>query len=392
MTFARARVGDIAQINPRLAYDVADIDSVSFLGMADVSELGWTNSGISRPYSEVKRGYTTFINGDLLVAKITPCFENGKIAQAVLDHETGVGSTEFHVIRPDSDLVDSRYLLHVLRSPAVRRAGEARMTGSAGQKRVPASYFGSLEIPLPPVPEQRRIAAVLDQADNLREKRRRALALLDELADSLFLECASTPGTPLSLKDCGVWFSSGKSVVGLGTSEHSSNRVLKVNAVSTGHFVPAASKSLPLSYSPPPSHRVCDGDLLFTRASGSIDLIGVSVFALKTPDGMYLPDKLWRVELSAGSLVSKPFLHALFRQTDFRSFVETEASGSSGVRNISQSNVARFRSSIPSRDAQRLFTRRTEEIDGARDSMARELDALDGLFASLQDRACLGEL
>lgn len=69
---------------------------------------------VDRPYAEVRKGYTYFETGDVLVAKITPCFENGKIAQAVLPRQYGFGSTEFHVVRPNSGKLNGRYLHHFL--------------------------------------------------------------------------------------------------------------------------------------------------------------------------------------------------------------------------------------------------------------------------------------
>lgn len=136
----------------------------------------------------MKKGYTCFESGDVLVAKITPCFENGKIVQANLPHKVGFGSTEFHVVRPKHGVSDGRYLHHYLRQPHIRSAGERRMTGSGGQRRVPEDYLASLPVPLPPVAEQRRIAAILDQTDVLRAQRRQALAELDKLAQAVFVE------------------------------------------------------------------------------------------------------------------------------------------------------------------------------------------------------------
>ena len=149
----------------------------------------------TRSYSEVSKGYTPFIDGDVLVAKITPCFENGKIAQARLSRRYGFGSTEFHVVRPRSDRVDARYLVHFLRQERIRKQGESRMTGSAGQRRVPEHFLAGLTIPLPPLPEQRRIAEILDKADALRAKRRAALAQLDTLTQSIFLDMFGDPAT-----------------------------------------------------------------------------------------------------------------------------------------------------------------------------------------------------
>lgn len=191
-----AKLTDVAELNPPLAASLGDDDDVSFMPMAavDVDSVSAVDHE-TRLYSEVSKGYTPFLDGDVLVAKITPCFENGKIAQARLSRRYGFGSTEFHVVRPRDDRADARYLVHFLRQKHIRKQGESRMTGSAGQRRVPEHFFAGLTIPLPPVPEQRRIAAILDKADALRAKRRAALAQLDSLSQSIFLDMFGDPAT-----------------------------------------------------------------------------------------------------------------------------------------------------------------------------------------------------
>ncbi|MGH8017786.1 MAG: restriction endonuclease subunit S, partial [Opitutaceae bacterium] len=167
---------------------------VSFVPMACVSES--TASVLKselRTAGKCRKGYTAFQRNDILVAKITPCFENGKIAIADIPCEFGFGSTEFHVVRPIPERLDARFLLHFLRAPRVRVQGERRMTGSAGQRRVPADFLSTFDIPLPPLPSQRRIAEVLDRAEALRAKRRAALAQLDSLTQSLFLDLFGDP-------------------------------------------------------------------------------------------------------------------------------------------------------------------------------------------------------
>ncbi|MFD5937878.1 restriction endonuclease subunit S [Streptomyces griseus] len=194
MNVSVEKLFEIAEVNPRLSNRPEQEAAVSFLGMADVDALtGTTSRGDERNFGDVAKGYTQFSDGDLLVAKITPCFENGKIAQARLDHNHGAGSTEFHVIRPDQEKVDARFLLHFLRQPVVRLAGEMRMTGSAGQRRVPAAYLADLQIPLPSLEEQRRIAQILDHTDRLRAQRRNSISLLEDLIRSIFLDMFGSP-------------------------------------------------------------------------------------------------------------------------------------------------------------------------------------------------------
>ena len=190
-------LGSVAYINPNLGTVGFDADElVDFVPMAAVeADASITASLEARPYEEVKKGYTYFADGDILLAKITPCFENGKISQIRIRSAAGFGSTEFHVIRPQSDKLDARYLVHLLRQEKIRTEGERRMTGSAGQRRVPKSFLESLPVFLPPLAEQRRIAAILDKADALRTKRREALVQLDRLAQSIFVEMFGDPLT-----------------------------------------------------------------------------------------------------------------------------------------------------------------------------------------------------
>ena len=189
-------IGVVAQVNPRLAAaDRPDLDErVSFVPMAAVSgETLSIEAQAERLFSEVAKGYTPFKRGDVLVAKITPCFENGKMAMADnLAHELGFGTTEFHVFRP-SERITGSYLFNLLRAPYVRKAGAMRMKGAAGQRRVPADFFAALQIPLPPLDEQKRIAGILDAVDALRAKRREALGQLDTLLQSTFLDMFGDP-------------------------------------------------------------------------------------------------------------------------------------------------------------------------------------------------------
>jgi type I restriction enzyme S subunit len=139
-------------------------DVISFVPMRSVEEeTGRIDCSEARPWRDVKKGYTPFEDGDVIFAKITPCMENGKYALATgLIGGRAAGSTEFHVFRPVPDL-DSKYLLFFLFSPAVRRSAKLVMRGAAGQLRVPPSFFTDLEIPLPPLGEQRQIVAEIEK-------------------------------------------------------------------------------------------------------------------------------------------------------------------------------------------------------------------------------------
>src|SRR5660397_27725 len=157
---------------------------ISFVPMESVHEYGGLSLDQTRPLAEVATGYTYFRDGDVLAAKITPCFENGKgsIAQDLVNG-IGCGTTELHVLRPYASL-GRRFLFYVTISHAFRHLGAGEMYGAGGQKRVPEDFFRNFRKPIPPLAEQRAIAALLDREtariDGLIEKVEQSIATLRE--------------------------------------------------------------------------------------------------------------------------------------------------------------------------------------------------------------------
>lgn len=136
--------------------------TVSFVPMEAVGEYGGLSLEQTRLIDDVLNGYTYFRDGDVLVAKITPCFENGKGALAdKLEGGIGFGTTELHVLRAGRELV-SRFLFYLTLGEDFRKLGTAEMYGAGGQKRVPESFIRELRHPIPPLDEQRKIVAFLD--------------------------------------------------------------------------------------------------------------------------------------------------------------------------------------------------------------------------------------
>lgn len=185
---------EIAQINPRERswIDLPDTTEVSFVPMQAVSEVSATiERQERRKLSEVRRGFTPFVEGDVLFAKITPSMENGKVALAVgLHNGIGFGSTEFHIIRATS-LVLPEFLYFFVRQPVFRKAAKKQMRGAVGQQRVPANFLDSYQIPLPPLQEQRRIVSILHEGDQVRQLRHRANERAHDLPPALFDEMFS---------------------------------------------------------------------------------------------------------------------------------------------------------------------------------------------------------
>ncbi|PRD64840.1 hypothetical protein C6P64_12340 [Malikia granosa] len=161
------RLGDVVDLNPRRPVMPED-GRVSFLPMEAVSEQGRVDISRERQYQDVCTGHPGFSDGDLLVAKITPCFENGKGALlAGLTNGVGFGSTEFHVLRPKG-MIEPRLIAQVLQSREFRNRGAAEMEGSAGQKRISADFLRSFRFLCPmDRSEQLAICDLLDTADQV---------------------------------------------------------------------------------------------------------------------------------------------------------------------------------------------------------------------------------
>lgn len=162
--WVEARLSDVTQINPPNPEIRPDDDAlVSFVPMAAVRAMGaGIDTSETRPWRTVRKGYKRFQDGDVLFAKITPCMENGKLAVATgLRNGVGAGSTEFHVLRPSRAIRPDLLAYYLLRDD-FRASARARMTGTAGQLRVPQRFLETRTLLVPPLDEQRRIVDAVD--------------------------------------------------------------------------------------------------------------------------------------------------------------------------------------------------------------------------------------
>ena len=168
------RLGDpqVATINPRFSCDNVSADTeFSFVPMADVDEIWGRIVGTQvRTYSKVMRGFTSFKDGDVLFAKITPCMQNGKAAIARnLVGGCGFGSTEFHVLRASAEATPE-WLYALVRMPWFRHQAETSFTGTAGQQRVPVDFLVRYKVPCPPIDLQKTFAKHVTHIDEWVER------------------------------------------------------------------------------------------------------------------------------------------------------------------------------------------------------------------------------
>lgn len=372
--FTHVPFSALAEVNPPRGALKLSLDSeVSFIPMGDVTESGRWVGRQTRRFVEVRNGFTNFAEGDVLMAKITPCMENGKgcLARGLVNG-VGFGSTEFHVLRakPESD---SGYIHQWSLHAALRKQAKNSMTGSAGQQRVPSGFFDQFRIPAFPQPEQAKIAEVLGAVDRAieetealvaKQQRLKAGLMQDLLTRGIDAHGQLRAESTHAFKDSPLgripveWeaVQVGEIVAGIDagwspscedvTPSQGEWGVLKVSAVSSGVFNPAESKRLPALLRPIESLEVRKGDVLISRANGVAELVGRCVFVHHTPSKLMLSDKTLRLIPKREKI--EPFmLAALLATESVRRQIMNCISGSSGQKNLSQKQICSFVAPLP---------------------------------------------
>ena len=334
--------------------------------------------------------------GDVLVSTVRPNL-NG-VARVGASHHGATASTGFCVLRPVVGKLDSGYAFQWVKSPSFVADMVSKATG-ASYPAVSERIILESRIPLPPFPAQRRIAAILDQADALRAKRREALAQLDSLTQSIFIEMFGDPvSNPLgwkqvTLSDVLLSIDSGWSPICLDRPVADGEwGVLKLGAVTSCTYDPAANKALPASSAPDPSIEVKTGDLLFSRKN-TYDLVAACAYVGTTIPRLMMSDLIFRLQVRATAKLDKRYLHALLTNGKKRHEVQKLAGGSSGsMPNISKSRLLGFLIEMPPLQLQQTFATRTQAIESLKATHRAALAESDALFASLQHRAFAGQL
>ena len=197
----RISKGEVKSLDP--------VTEISFIPMEAIHEYGGIDLESTKPLLEVVESYTYFRDGDVIVAKITPCFENGKGALASgLCSDIGFGTTELHVLRPSCH-IHACFLLYLTFSEHFRRIGAASMYGAGGQKRISDDFIRNFRHPVPSSQEQRAIAAFLDREtakiDGLVTRKERLIELLQEKRTALITHAVTRGLDPnVPMKDSGV--------------------------------------------------------------------------------------------------------------------------------------------------------------------------------------------
>lgn len=294
-----------------------------------------------------------------------------------------------------SEKCDPNYLFYYLSS--IKSDLIKRGVGGA-QPNISGSIIKKVEIPLPPLPEQKKIAAILDAADAYRQQTKALIGKYEELGQSLFLEMFGDPvrnemgWEKVRLQKIIINIIGGLS---LGGEERRLNKgekaVLKISSVTKGYFrsdqykvVDAIPESKKLIYPQ-------KGDLLFSRAN-TREMVGAVAIVDKNYDNLFLPDKLWRLDFEE-TKADNFYVKFLLQHDGFRNNLRKVATGTSGsMLNISKAKLRQLLIPLPPIILQNQFASRIQAIESQKAQAEASLGQAEALFGSLLQGAFRGEL
>jgi type I restriction enzyme, S subunit len=332
--------------------------------------------------------------GDVLVSTVRPNLN--AVAHLSKDFEGATASTGFTVLRSDLSKVSDRYLFYWVQTRYFVQEMIRQSTG-ASYPAVSDTIVKAYTIPLPPLEEQKRIAAILDKADAIRRKRSLAIALTDELLRSTFLDMFGDPVTnpkgwrELELNDILIKIDSGWSPK-CDSREADSDEwgMLKLGAITWGHYNSLENKALLPETRPRPELEVKSGDLLFSRKN-TYELVGASAYVHTTRAKLLLPDLIFRLCLSEN--VDPIYVWQTLSRETMRNELSRLASGSSGsMPNISKARLKKLCIPIPPLELQLKYREIVNKFWQYEADLKENQETSDNLFNSLLQKAFRGEL
>lgn len=402
-SWVHASLSALAVVNAKVPVDhLEPATELNFLGMKAVAEeTGRIDLSESRLLKKLRKGYTQFVEGDILFAKITPCMENGKVAFVTgLKHRLGYGSTEFHVLRFDENTCHRPFFFHYLVQRSFRAEAQRHMTGSAGQLRVPKHYLSSVRVPLPPLAEQKRIVAKIEElftklddgVESLKKakaqiKRYRQAVLRDAFTGELTKEWREADVDSLLVeKPC-----NGRSV----RTAVDGFPVLRLTAIRNRHVLLSEAKVGEWTRAEAEPFLVHQNDFLVARGNGSLKLVGKGALVGENPCEVAFPDTMIRLRFDTEQ-VYLPFLAHLWESSCVRSQIESSARTTAGIYKINQSDIRDIHFRLPNRDEQRQIVSEIERhfsiADAAEEAVDKALKQAERIRQSILKQAFEGKL
>lgn len=383
-----ATLGELCDLNPSKP-ELSSDSLITFLPMSAISNEGQIVERLTKQYREVQKGYTGFIENDVLFAKITPCMENGKGAIARnLINAVGFGSTEFHVVRPKREILPD-FVYRYLSLKPIRKFAESNMTGSAGQKRVPESFLKRLTIPLPPLPTQRSIADILEEADCLRKLRRQTDEKMQDLIPSLFVEMFGDPATNpkgwvvVSLGDICKKPEYGYTASAVNTCI--GPKFLRITDIQEGNVDWSNVPFCECSDANRPKYLLKSGDIAVARIGATT---GKAFLVKDCPEAVFAS---YLIRLRTNNNLLPEYLFTFMNTKSYWSQINS-AKGSRLKHGINIPVLSNLKIPLPPLPLQQEFAARVEEIEAEKARQAESKKKLDELFNSLMQRAFTGEL
>ncbi|EGR0603895.1 restriction endonuclease subunit S [Vibrio cholerae] len=379
--------------------EVGSSESVVCLRTKNIQKELDESDLLAVPSSFVKRDELYVNQGDILISTANSWELVGKCVRVVKTQYKSTIGGFISLLRPKSELIDPDYLFRFLSmdetQERIRHLGK-KTTNISNLDRV---RFLQLQIPLPPLETQKKIAAVLEKADQLRKDCKLLEQELNSLAQSVFIDMFGDPVTnpkgwdKVPLSKIADDFLGGKSLVAAeDQSTFYKNRVLKISAVTSGEFKPQESKPLPNDYEPQDEHFVKAGDLLFSRAN-TTELVGATAMVFDEHTGLVLPDKLWRFVWKDEKSLSPVFIWQQLCEAGVRKEISKLSSGSGGsMKNISKGKLNTLQIVFPPLALQQKFERIYLKLRVELSNNQQQIKFADQAFNALMQKAFKGEL
>ena len=376
------------EVNPRLAIDRGT--NAPFVDMAALPME--TRNILKFRVRPVREGGSRFANGDTLFARITPCMENGKtgLVGGLAEGEIATGSTEFIVLRPRPNLTLSEFTYYMAKHPKFRSFAVSRMTGTSGRQRVSVNVFDEFKIGVPPLAEQRKIAAVLSSVDDAIEKTQAVIDQVQVVKRGLMQQLFTLPAgysehgwKHQRLRDC-AWVN----------PEQLTNRAkpdflieyLDIAAIERPGTI-GITRTLPFADAPSRARRLArEGDILISTVRPYLrnfarireapgNLVVSTGYAVIRPKDLVDGDFLYQHVLSAG----------------FVEFLKSRMSGSNYPA-VTAKDVEAYPLTLPSLAQQRKYGAILSSLDDAMAKTRAVIDRAQDVKKALMSVLLTGEL
>ena len=386
----RARLGDVAAIVRDIISPENIADGTSFVGLENIPTGGGFHNVRPVMNGDIQSAKFAFTELHVLYGKLRPY-----LAKISLPDFKGVCSTDILPVLPGKEL-DRRFLAHYLLQPSMVDKANSLATG-ANLPRLSPGALEDLELPLAPIDEQRRIADILDRADALRAKRRAALARLDELTQAIFIEMFGDPvsnpkGWPTTavlgdVADIVSGVTKGRNLEGKTTR---TLPYLAVANVQDKKLNLAAIKSIEATEDEIRRYRLMKNDLLLTEGGDPDKLGRGTLWQDELPECIH-QNHIFRVRLNTDR-VNSLFLNWLVGSERGKRYFLRSAKQTTGIASINMTQLRGFPLLLPPTALQNTFANCIAGIERVKSRHSAAQFEVDGLFASLQDRAFRGAL